>query len=149
MHAASTIPDEGTYERVLQRFDRDPRMAHQQRFAGYDVNLRGVRAPSTRSVPATWNGDAITMFVPVGRGGAADRAVKVGWVDVTADWNRALGRRPDPEQARQLSTLQHALAGMAWNSLRAYASDREIDCSGKREDMETRVMEWHRSQVGG
>jgi hypothetical protein len=147
MHAASTIPDPGTYGRVLQRFDRDPRMAHQQRLAGYDVNLRGVRAPATRDVPDTWGGDAITMFVPVGKGNAADRAVKQGWHDVTAAWNRALGRKPDPATAQQLSALQHAVEGMEWNALRKYATDKGIDASGKRADVEARVLEWHAAQA--
>jgi hypothetical protein len=144
MHPSSIIPDPGTYERVLQRFDRDPRMAHQQRFASYDVNLRGVAAPSVRG-----GGDAITMFVPVGKGAAADRAVKVGWCDVTSDWHIALGRTPNPEQVRRLSALDYALGQMEWNALRKYASDRHISTTGKRAEVEARVVEYHHAQVVG
>ena len=69
MHAASQIPDEGTYSRVLRRYDRDPRHAHQMRFASYDVNLRAVAA-------AMDGVTAPTLFFPLGKERAADRATR-------------------------------------------------------------------------
>jgi hypothetical protein len=139
---ATSLPDPDSYNRVLRRYDRDPRHAHQQRFASYDVNLRAVAAELDGVV-------AMTLFFPRGRETAADRALRQGWLDATADWNRALGRKPDPAQQDRLDALTHAVEAMDWNGLRKYASERGLDTSGKRPDVEARVLEYHRAQVVG
>jgi len=137
-----TLPDPDTYNRVLRRYDRDPRHAHQMRYASYDVNLRAVAADLDGVV-------APTLFFPPGKEAAADRALRVGWRDATADWNRALGRKPDPAQQDRLDALTHAVESMDWNALRAYASQHGLDCTGKRADVQGRVLEYHRAQVVG
>ena len=139
---ATNLPDPDTYNRVLRRYDRDPRHAHQMRFASYDVNLRAVAADMDGVV-------APTLFFPHGKETAADRALRVGWREATADWNRALGRKPSDDQQAQLDQLASAVEAMDWNTLRAWASERGLDCTGKRADLEARALEYNRAQVVG
>lgn len=142
MHAASQIPDEGTYSRVLRRYDRDPRHAHQMRFASYDVNLRAVAA--------TMNGvTAPTLFFPLGKEHAADRATRVGWRDETAAWHTALGNALTPEAEQQVALVAEQIAALGWNELRAYAVEAGIEQHGKRAEVEARIVEHHRARLAG
>lgn len=104
-------PEPGTYERVLRRTDRDPALPW--RFATYDVSLtarpirmHGVLAP--------------TLFFPPGRGTAADRAMKLGWRDVTKEWGQWLlhGDAPPPPQVLTGEELRAWLGRISWNALR-------------------------------
>lgn len=140
MHAASQIPDEGTYSRVLRRYDRDPRHAHQMRFASYDVNLRAVAA-------AMDGVTAPTLFFPLGKEHAADRATRVGWKDETAAWHAALGKVLTPESEQQAQAIEQQVQGMGWNELRQYAVEIGVEQSGKRSEVEARIIEHHRARL--
>ena len=128
----ATIPSE--FSRVLRRYDRDPRV--QLRFSGYDctvrsmvVELGGVSAP--------------TLFFPVDKEAAAERATFVGWKDETAAWHAEHGGPPRPS----IKPLIHALENMEWNSLRSYATERGIEASGKRDAVINRIIAWHEGRV--
>jgi len=141
MHPNSQIPEPNTYGKVLRRTDRDPRLAHQIRYVGYDVTLRAVAAELDGKT-------APMIFFPEGKDAAAHRATRLGWVDVTDKWNEAIGRKLDPQYAaKQLSALRHTVKSMGWHALRAYAKERNIVGTGERSEIEARVMEWHAAQV--
>ena len=131
MHANSRIPEPGTYGRVLRRYDRDPRYAHQQRFASYDVNLRAVAAEMSGRV-------AMTLFFPTGKEQAAQRATMVGWLDCTDEWQAHLSRAA-------LTPVQR-LSAMPWNDLLSLAAEHGIDRSGRRPVVEERVRAWQAAQ---
>lgn len=135
MHHASVVPEPNTYHRVLRRTDRDPRYSHQMRFASYDVNLRAV-AVELGGVTAP------TLFFPKGKEKAADRALRVGWVDVTREWHEYLGNKLPPERELELNRELDRVLSLDWNALKGWAKERDLDCSGKRPDVEHRVREW-------
>jgi hypothetical protein len=132
MHANSTVPEPGTYGRVLRRYDRDPRHAHQMRFTGYDVTLRAVAAEMKGKA-------APTLFFPVGKDTSAARATRLGWVDCTDEWNHWLHAPPEP-------TLREKLEAMTWNELQGHARRQRVDTSGKRPDVMARVLAHHEAQ---
>lgn len=140
-HASSKIPDPKTYERVLRRYDRDPRHAHQIRYVGYDVSLRAVAAELDGVT-------APTLFFPRGKSAAVHRATRVGWVDETEKWNIAIARQLDPEwTAKQLAAIESGIKALTWNKIRGYAKKRKIDAVGDRADLENRIMEWHKARL--
>lgn len=140
MHAASRIPAPGTYDRVLRRYDRDPQFAHQQKFASYDVHLRAVNAEMKGR-------SAMTLFFPKGKGHAADRATRFGWIDETAAWNAEQDRDTALGEPGAGSALGHALSSMKWHDLVAYTEERGIRIHGlRRPQVEEAVIEWHMAQ---
>lgn len=136
MHPNSRIPEPGTYNRVLRRYDRDPRYAHQQRFASYNVNLRAVAAEMDGQV-------AMTLFFPPGKETAAARATRVGWIDCTEAWMAMLAGPPVPSEFAKM------LGGLPWNALIRYATGRGVDHKGKRPQVEARILAWHDAQAAG
>lgn len=112
--------------RVLRRFDRLHTMP--LRFAAYDVNLSaisyvidGVRA--------------CTLFFPKGRDHAANRALKLGWIDETDKWRIQVGLDAPAEKEVDFSDL-------GWHQLRKLASSKGLDLSGRRPDIENRLKEY-------
>lgn len=122
MPVATTPPEPGTYERVLRREDRDPRV--EWRASCYDCVLRsrdiemfGVRAP--------------TLFVPIGKDLAADRLCRpqFGWRDVTAHWQAHLDGKQDPAApvpepvptSGSEPITKQLVTSMAWGRLQRFA----------------------------
>lgn len=125
-HAASSIPEPGTYHRVLRRYDRDPRHAHQQHFVSYDVSLRAVAAEMGGKV-------AMTLFFPKGKDAAAHRATRQGWVDCTQEWHEELN-------APDLTPLRDGLAALEWNDFVQVAKSLTGDGKGRRNDITERLL---------
>ena len=92
---------------------------------------------------------APTLFFPLGKEHAAHRATRVGWVDVTAEWHRALGAELTPEAEQQVALLAGQIKALAWNELRAYAVQEGIEQHGKRAEVEQRIIEHHRARLAG
>ena len=123
-HAESVVPEPGTYGSVLRRYDYDPVHAHQQRFVGYDVNLRAVAAEMAGKV-------AMTLFFPKGKGNSVGRAVKLGWIDCTQAWNESLGA-PSTDGALQMYTEE--IHAMKWLAFQSHGKECGIE-QGKRDVM--------------
>ena len=66
------VPDPSTWCRALRRYDRDPRLP--MMYASYSVTIRAKPVEIDGRV-------ALTLFFPNGRESAADRALKLGWID--------------------------------------------------------------------
>ena len=116
-------PAEGTYGRVLRRTDRDVRWARQQRYTSYDVSIKG------RAIEHPDGIVAITLFFPVGKEIAAQRACMIGWSDVTDEWRAGL------------PLTAELLRGMEWTDLRTAAARFGVYAGGKRPDIEARIIE--------
>ena len=114
------------YSRVLRRYDRSPDIP--MRFASYDVNL------NSRSEVLEGK-RALTLFFPPGKENAAARATKLGWIDETERWNAAHGNLTENTKDPEWKNLN-------WNQFRKYAGSRGIDLSGKRADIENRLVEY-------
>lgn len=121
MESEKNINNGEPYGRVLRRYDRAPTVS--LRYCGYDVSLK--------SSPHELEGKvALTIFFPPGKDAAADRARKLGWVDETEKWNL------------QYKDSTTHWSNLGWHEFRKYAGDLGIDLSGKREDIEKRLIEF-------
>lgn len=136
---ASTIPT--NYGRVLRRTDRDVRLSANMRYASYDVNLRAIAVEHPDGV------QALTLFFPSGKDAAAQRATRLGWVDVTDAWRRKpASPDPDPVSVQEASVpkveapSKQTLAKMAWSALRGLAKERGVAAKGSRESVEAAVL---------
>lgn len=109
-------PDRSTWSRVLRRYDRDPRLPW--RVTSYDVNVEAQ--------PVSLNGRiAPTIFVPHGREAAAHRATRLGWIDETEAWDRAMSQSAPVEAAPEPlvgDALREHLQGMRWHTLLSLAA---------------------------
>jgi len=76
------VPDPSTWCRALRRYDRDPRLP--MMYASYSVTIRAKPVEIDGRV-------ALTLFFPNGRESAADRALKLGWIDETDIVRKAAG----------------------------------------------------------
>ena len=125
-----SIPEPGTYGRVLRRYDRAAHLP--LRFASYDVNIVAV--------PAELNGTmAATLFFPCGKEIAAQRALRLGWQDETDLWMKWVGAGQEAAGGTT-APLGHALSQMEWNDLTAYARKLKLKSSGKRPEVEARII---------
>lgn len=116
------------YCKVLRRYDRSPKL--DIRFSGYDITLK--------SVPFEIDGvTALTLFFPVGKENAALRATKLGWIDETELYEkRVLGKTVEQDSSD--------IKEMSWHQLRKHAAKLGLDLTGKREDIESRILEVRR-----
>jgi hypothetical protein len=71
---------------------------------------------------------AMTLFFPVGEDIAADKACKLGWLDVTAEWRANLPLTPERVRA------------MEWTDLRVAASRLGVYAGGKRPEVEDAII---------
>ncbi len=76
------VPDPATWCRALRRYDRDPRLP--MLYASYNVTIKAKPVEVDGKV-------ALTLFFPIGRENAAERAMKLGWIDETDVVRKAAG----------------------------------------------------------
>ena len=138
------IPDPSTYRRVLRRYDRDP-STPRIRIPGYAVTLTSQRCSLDGRV-------AFTAFFPPTPAGeaAADRQVKLGWIDETRAWNNAhraptdaasIGTTTTTGTSAKPSSVEHVVRSMEWGPLRREASQRGIRTGAKsRADIEAELI---------
>jgi len=115
--------------RVLRRYDRLHTMP--MRFASYDVNLKAISYELGGVL-------ACTLFFPKGRDHAADRALKLGWIEETEKWKIQVGLQTSRENAPDFKNLN-------WHEIRKLASSKGLDLSGKRPDIELRLKDYFKS----
>lgn len=115
------------YGRVLRRYDRSPKIP--MRFASYDVSINSSAQDLDGVI-------ALTLFFPVGKDVAAKRALKFGWIDETEKWNLQYNQNPGETHWSKLS----------WHEFRAYARAKGIDLSGKRPEIESRLIEQEKGE---
>lgn len=115
--------------RVFRRYDRLHTMP--MRFASYDVNLKAI-SYEIEGVKAC------TLFFPKGKDHAADRALKLGWIEETEKWRQEVGLAEKP-------TIAQTFGHLNWHELRKLASSKGLDLSGKRNDIESRLSDYFSS----
>jgi hypothetical protein len=116
------------------RTDRDPRFLI--RFTSYDCSFYAKAIE--------WDGKVVqALFFPKNRAAAAERAGKVGWLDVTEEWDRRIANPPpvqiDPvAHIRSLAAdgkeeeLRAYLRSIPYNELRDLAGEWDVNGKGSR-----------------
>lgn len=120
MWAEKTAPEAGTFRFVLFRPDWNPEIRYEERNYGEVRQSRCVQWPAHVPLPArppgrvaTWlpreeNRTTCAMFVNDAH--LRTRMVKMGWIDVTAQWNTPV---PAPRAAPVVVGLGAPVAPMA------------------------------------
>ncbi len=124
------VPDPSTWCRALRRYDRDPRLP--MMYASYNVTIKAKAVEVDGKI-------ALTLFFPNGRENAAERALKLGWIDETESVRRAAG----PTQGLVLAgqALSDYLDTMEFQALRRLARAVGVSKKADRNRLTAWIME--------